>query len=223
MDLFPQIPRRHSIHHSSSFRVPDSPILFPHYFPLSSSGDSHLSSAPLSSPTVTPPPSRQMSSFDSRVQVRFLQDSSLSLVHIPLTLYPHFLDALITLLVPDAARNGKFFGRTEIFEFINISLTPVECSVVCPRDVTEKFFKPIIEDLSPELKNTVSISPEDFVAIQVEGEELNAGQRVLDLSSPLALVGVYVDPITLTFSLFLTPPSSPDQSSSSPPTSPTTS
>lgn len=133
-----------------------------------------------------------MSSFNSRVQVRFLQDTSLSLVHIPLTLYPHFLNALISLLIPEAGGNDRS-QPVDAPGFINISLTPVECSVVCPRAAAEKFFKPILNDLSPELKNSVLISPEDFVAIQVEGEELNAGQRVLDLSSPLALVGVYVN------------------------------
>lgn len=126
------------------------------------------------------------------VQVRFLQNSSLSLIHIPLALYPHFLNGLISLITSNSSGNSD--SRSENLPgFINISLTPVECSIVCPRLLVEKLFDPIIDELSSELKTSVSISPEDFVAIQVEGEELNAGQRVLDLSSPLALVGVYVN------------------------------
>lgn len=34
------------------------------------------------------------------------------------------------------------------------------------------------------------IASEEFMAIQVDGEGLDAGQRVLDLTSPLALAGV---------------------------------
>jgi len=37
-----------------------------------------------------------------------------------------------------------------------------------------------------------TISSEDFVVISVEGEGLDAGQRVLELTTPLALAGMYV-------------------------------
>ena len=35
-----------------------------------------------------------------------------------------------------------------------------------------------------------SVSSEDLVAISVEGEGLEAGQRVLELTSPLAMAGM---------------------------------
>lgn len=41
---------------------------------------------------------------------------------------------------------------------------------------------------------TATISSEDFVVISVEGEGLEAGQRVLELTSPLALAGMCVKP-----------------------------
>jgi hypothetical protein len=37
-----------------------------------------------------------------------------------------------------------------------------------------------------------TISSEDFVVMSVEGEGLEAGQRVLELTTPLALAGMYV-------------------------------
>lgn len=37
-----------------------------------------------------------------------------------------------------------------------------------------------------------TISVDDFVVVSVEGEGLQAGQRVLELTTPLALAGVCV-------------------------------
>ena len=36
----------------------------------------------------------------------------------------------------------------------------------------------------------VSISAEDYVVVQVDGEGLDAGQRVLELTTPLAMAGM---------------------------------
>lgn len=44
---------------------------------------------------------------------------------------------------------------------------------------------------SPDSRRA-TISSEDFVVISVEGEGLEAGQRVLELTTPLALAGMYV-------------------------------
>lgn len=49
---------------------------------------------------------------------------------------------------------------------------------------------PIRETLNPESRSLVSISDEEFVVMQVDGEGLEAGQRVLDLTSPLAMNGM---------------------------------
>jgi hypothetical protein len=53
------------------------------------------------------------------------------------------------------------------------------------------FFKPLVaqfNNLQPA--EVVQISPEDFSVIQVDGQGLEAGQRVLELTSPLALAGM---------------------------------
>jgi cellobiose dehydrogenase (acceptor) len=80
--------------------------------------------------------------------------------------------------------------------FVNVSVTPNECSVVCPREKAETLFRPLLKQLSPELQQDITISEEDFSVITIGGEGLEAGQRVLDLTSPLALAGIPIFFIT---------------------------
>lgn len=90
---------------------------------------------------------------------------------------------------PDYPSPGRPSSASK--DFVNISVTPVECSVVCSRESVEKWFAPIIKTLEQSGHHgEVMIAQDEFVAIQVDGEGLDAGQRVLDLSSPLALAGV---------------------------------
>ena len=72
--------------------------------------------------------------------------------------------------------------------FLNISITPVECSVMCPRKLAEQYFAPLIARFAPS--ELLSITQDDFIAMQVYGEGLEAGQRVLELTSPLAMAGM---------------------------------
>lgn len=73
---------------------------------------------------------------------------------------------------------------------MNISITPVECSIVCSRTLASELFVPVLNVLDPQARSTVNITTEDFVVMQVDGEGLDAGQRVLELTSPLALAGM---------------------------------
>ena len=75
--------------------------------------------------------------------------------------------------------------------FLNVSVTSIECSIVCGKDIAEDIFRPVI-DRSPVGggDRCASISVEDFVVISVEGAGMEAGQRVLELTSPLALAGM---------------------------------
>jgi len=170
-----------------------------------------------------------------QTSVRILQECRLSLIHIPLHLYPHFVQAILSLILPsispssedrkawggrrgseetrgymggdgddddrpygsdyedeDLAPGYHSAGRPShsIENFVNVAVTPVECSVVCSAEQVENLFTPIIQTLSSCHREEVSISEDEFVAIQVDGEGLDAGQRVLDLTSPLALAGV---------------------------------
>ena len=54
--------------------------------------------------------------------------------------------------------------------------------------MAEDLFRPAIGGTSSD--HDASISAEDFVVISVEGAGMEAGQRVLELTSPLALAGM---------------------------------
>lgn len=118
--------------------------------------------------------------------------------------------------------------------FLNVSITPVEVSVICPRRLTEKYFDPVIDQLrqiDAALCSRVDVSEHDYIAMQVLGQGLEAGKRVVELTSPLAMAGmcVYASALMLFYTPYLheplqnKPPNShspPAQSSSSQPTSP---
>jgi hypothetical protein len=134
----------------------------------------------------------------------FSKDTQLALIHIPLHLYSNFLQSILQLLLPSEAQsngatsNGNGAGpamhppKGWPYEhpFVNISITPVECSVVCSRTLARELFIPALNALDASLRDQVSITTEDFVVMQVDGEGLDAGQRVLELTSPLALAGM---------------------------------
>ena len=121
-------------------------------------------------------------------------------MHIPIECYTHYVQALIQVLDPPVAEqpevergvqpSHRSVSWINVHLFLNISITPLECSVVCSKDLAQRFFLPAIERLSEPARGT--ISSEDYVAISVVGEGLDAGQRVLDLSTPLAMAGMYV-------------------------------
>lgn len=80
-----------------------------------------------------------------------------------------------------------------------MSLTPVECSIICSRYLADTYVAPVAQalnqlygsnDKGKESKTDIQISSEDYVAIQVDGQGLDAGQRVLELTSPLAMAGM---------------------------------
>lgn len=134
-----------------------------------------------------------------------MQDTSLSLIHIPLPLYNYFLAPLLQLLAP--AQAGQAFPKDPPLDaedhltrsrrpwayahpFVNVSVTPIECSVVCSTVLVAQLFLPVRDSLASPQREQVIISTEEFICIQVDGEGLDAGQRVLELSSPLAMNGM---------------------------------
>lgn len=140
------------------------------------------------------------------------QKTHLALIHIPPSAFALFLQPILSLLLHNGLQDDdadvtppskpwKFWHP-----FVNVSITPNECSVVCPREEAETLFTPIIESLSPALRKSVSISEEDYSAITIGGEGLEAGQRVLDLTCPLALAGIPIFFITSYYSDFILVP-----------------
>lgn len=133
------------------------------------------------------------------------KDTQLALIHIPLHLYSNFLQPILQLLLPNESRcngasangNGNTNGAVRLprgwpyeHPFVNISITPIECSIVCSRALACELFVPTLDLLDAAAKSQVSITSDDFIVMQVDGEGLEAGQRVLELTSPLALAGM---------------------------------
>lgn len=124
------------------------------------------------------------------------QDPHLALIHIPIHSYSFFLQPILRLLFgEDHDEDAASISWTNRHDFLNISITPVECSVICSRELAERFFRPLAEIYNSLISNSnehVLIGKDDYIVIQVEGQGLEAGQRVLDLTSPLAMAGMYV-------------------------------
>jgi hypothetical protein len=128
------------------------------------------------------------------------KDTQLALIHIPLHLYSSFLQSILQLLLPNASRNGFTGKGNGSFQppkgwpyehpFVNISVTSIECSIACSRLLAIELFVPVLNLLDAHAMSQVHITSEDFVVMQIDGEGLDAGQRVLELTSPLALAGM---------------------------------
>lgn len=124
------------------------------------------------------------------------QGTHLALIHIPIDAYSHFVQPILQLLLESHSQETEdeitkpSKPWASIFPFVNISISPNECSVVCPRDQAVELFTPILKGLEPSLAKSVSISEDDYSVIMIGGEGLEAGQRVLDLTTPLALAGM---------------------------------
>ncbi|KXT01480.1 hypothetical protein AC578_9553 [Pseudocercospora eumusae] len=144
-------------------------------------------------------------------QIGFLK-THLALVYLPPSAFPLFIQPILSLLLHNGLRDedGAMIPPSRPWNFwhpfVNVSITPNECSIVCPREQAQELFAPLIGDLSPALQKSVSISDEDFSVITIGGEGLDAGQRVLDLTSPLALAGIPIFFITSYYSDFILVP-----------------
>jgi hypothetical protein len=123
------------------------------------------------------------------------QDTQLALIHIPRPLYTSYLHHILKLLLPDP-------GKAKIWPFINISVTPIEASIVLPRVLATELFDPFITEKqagNDSYHNTASITTDDFILICVTGSGESASQRVIDLTTPLALAGISIFFITTYF------------------------
>ena len=131
-----------------------------------------------------------------------LQADRLALIHIPFKLYGHFWRQLEKILVStedlqdrgsnlsDSSGIGDYSYEKTQPPFVNVSITPLECSIVCARRLADKLFVPQRDLLDTASKKQVIINEDDFIVIQVGGEGLEAGQRVVALTHPLALAGM---------------------------------
>jgi hypothetical protein len=148
----------------------------------------------------TSPPTQSLLPGKTSANMIDFKDTQLALIHIPLHLYSSFLQPILQLLLPNASRNCyKSNGHGAVqppkgwpyeHPFVNISITPIECSIVCSRGLANEVFVPVLSLLDAQSRSQVHITSDDFVVMQVDGEGLDAGQRVLELTSPLAMAGM---------------------------------
>lgn len=125
------------------------------------------------------------------------------------------LQVLLSPSVEDASLEDDLDGLTldqKHGGFLNISVTPLECSIVCHDALAKRIFEPIIQQLPNDTAKTVTISKESYVVVRVSSPGMEAGSRVVDLTSPLALAGIPIFFITTYYSDFIIVPSKNRQS-----------
>ncbi|KAJ5280341.1 hypothetical protein N7478_005713 [Penicillium angulare] len=160
-------------------------------------------------------------------QVHFVEEQ-LVLVHIPLELYAYFFQSVLRLIYDEISplydnQNNEEDELEQLEDdsrsepdseyrqpaFLNVSITPVEVSVICPRRLVEKYFEPALKELDQvdnQLRSRLVISENNYIAMQVLGQGLEAGKRVLELTSPLALAGISIFFISTYFSDYILVP-----------------
>ncbi|KAK4067024.1 uncharacterized protein Triagg1_8024 [Trichoderma aggressivum f. europaeum] len=153
-------------------------------------------------------------------QVSFLE-GTYTLIHIPLDLYPTLLQPLLRILLPQTqslnfsrdSREYELEGLTTDYQhgFLNISITPIECSVVCHSSWAKNVFEPALNALPKPLKNTVKLYKDTYMILAVTSAGLDPGGRVMELSSPLAFAGIPIFFITTYYSDFILVPTKEKQ------------
>ncbi|KAL2151933.1 hypothetical protein VTH82DRAFT_5117 [Thermothelomyces myriococcoides] len=143
-------------------------------------------------------------------QVSFL-DGTLSLIHIPLDLYSSLLQPILKILLPPSQNPSQRASGGRTIEdhshgFLNISVTPIECSIVCNSSWASSVFEPAIQRLPKHQAKAVAISRDTYIALNVYGTDMDAGSRVAELTSPLALANIPIFFITTYYSDFILVP-----------------
>ena len=91
--------------------------------------------------------------------------------------------------------------------FLNVSVTPIECSVVCHSAWTKNVFEPFIRGLPKDSAKSITISRDTYLILSVISAGMDAASRVMELTSPLALAGIPIFFITTYYSDFILVPS----------------
>ncbi|KAK3949705.1 ACT domain-containing protein [Pseudoneurospora amorphoporcata] len=146
-------------------------------------------------------------------QITFL-DGTLSLIHIPLPLYSTFLQPILQILLPpsqplpssSSSPSTRTIHHQDETTFLNISISPLECSIVCPSSWACTVFEPAIARLPKDQAKTISVSKDAYAVFSVISAGMDAGSRVVDLTCPLALAGIPIFFITTYYSDFILVP-----------------
>ena len=85
-------------------------------------------------------------------------------------------------------------------------MTPLECSVVCNSAWARDVFEPAIRRLPANLSKSVTISKDAYAVLSFTSAGMDAGSRVADLTSPLALASIPIFFITTYYADFILVP-----------------
>jgi len=143
------------------------------------------------------------------------QEGQFSLIHIPLPLYSSLLQPILAVLLPHGGPTnpndpeGLLDGLSldNKHGFLNISVTPIECSIVCHSSWARNVFAPVIARLPKEASKQCQISKDTYIVFSVNSAGMEAGQRVMDLTAPLAMAGIPIFFITTYYTDFILVPS----------------
>ncbi|CAG8978879.1 hypothetical protein HYALB_00005216 [Hymenoscyphus albidus] len=144
-----------------------------------------------------------------------IQEGQFSLIHVPLHLYSALLQPILRVLLPHGGPTGsdepegllEGLSTDNKHGFLNISVTPIECSIVCHTSWARNVFEPVIKKLPKEASKQVQISKENYIIFSVSSAGMEAGQRVMDLTAPLAMAGIPIFFITTYYTDFILVPS----------------
>jgi hypothetical protein len=127
----------------------------------------------------------------------------LSLVHIPIHLYSYYIGPILRLLIP-----SDTFSPLNV-PFLNISVNPIEASVILPTVLADEILRPLDATITndSESNGRMIIAPDDYILMFVTGSGSPPAQRVIDLTTPLALAGISIFFITTYFSDYIICPS----------------
>jgi hypothetical protein len=143
------------------------------------------------------------------------QEGQFSLIHIPLPLYSALLQPILRVLLPHGGPTGseepegllEGLSLDNQHGFLNISVTPIECSIVCHTSWATNVFEPVIKKLPKESQSQVQISKDTYIVFSVSSAGMEAGQRVIDPTAPLAMAGIPIFFITTYYTDFILVPS----------------
>lgn len=144
------------------------------------------------------------------------QEGTFSLIHIPLDIYPSVLQPIIRVLLPQTqclkeatsppSRENDGLTPEDQHGFLNISVNPLECSIVCHESWARNVFRPVIDALPNHAARAISSSEDEYLVISVINAGMEAASRVMELTSPLALAGISLFFITTYYSDFILVP-----------------
>ena len=150
----------------------------------------------------------------------YLQEGSYRLIHIPRSLFPSFLQPIIRVLLPQTkslnlndqhgpleAASLEGLNSDQQHSFLNVSITPLESSIVVHNSWCSAVFEPVVSRLSRHDQRKINVSKDSYLVLSVISAGMDAGERVMELTSPLAMARIPIFFITTYYSDFILVPS----------------